>query len=77
MDLVDASGSTGPLGPHQPSSLRPSLPGPLRRQLNLTLLPNYHFHPPPPPSFSSCSSSSSSFSSSSFSSSCIASTTAA
>ncbi|BHF64978.1 hypothetical protein SprV_0200798700 [Sparganum proliferum] len=52
--------STISLGPHQLSSRRPPLPGPLRRQLTLTALLNHPFHPlpppPPPPSSSSSSS---------------------
>ncbi|BHF66558.1 hypothetical protein SprV_0200957900 [Sparganum proliferum] len=45
--LLDTFGSTAPLGPHQPSSLRPHLPRPLRRQLILTVLLHHYFHPPP------------------------------
>ncbi|BHF82139.1 hypothetical protein SprV_0802527600 [Sparganum proliferum] len=49
LDLLDTFGQTAPLGSHQPSSLLPPLPHPLRRQLTLTALLNHHFHPLPPP----------------------------
>nr|VZI50741.1 unnamed protein product [Spirometra erinaceieuropaei] len=44
MDLLDTSESTAPPGPHQPSSIGPPLPRPLRRQLIWTAFLNHHFH---------------------------------
>nr|VZI48826.1 unnamed protein product [Spirometra erinaceieuropaei] len=48
LDLLETFGSTAPLGPHQPSSLRPPPPRPLRRQQILTALLDHHSQPSPP-----------------------------
>ncbi|BHF65724.1 hypothetical protein SprV_0200873700 [Sparganum proliferum] len=49
LNLLDTFGSPAPLAPHQPPSLRPPPPRPLRLQLTLTALLYHHSHPPPTP----------------------------
>ncbi|BHF59474.1 hypothetical protein SprV_0100243300 [Sparganum proliferum] len=44
LDLLDTFGPTAAFGRHQPSSLRPNLPRPLRCLQTLTVLPNHHYH---------------------------------